>query len=122
MSTYSKGAAYERELMRVLKEKGFTSVRVAGSGRARFEQPDLLSSNSEKILGFECKFSGTNYKTINKKEVNDFYNFCTWFGCTPILAFRFPHKEWGFLILNKPVESNVSVKKTDKLLLISEII
>lgn len=122
MSTYSKGAGYERELLQLLKNKGFAAVRVAGSGRARMEQPDLVASNGIKLLGFECKYSSTDYKTINKDEVNDFYAFCKKFNCTPLLAFRFPNKEWGFKILNSFVTENVSVKKKDKLLLMHEII
>ncbi|MBN1923495.1 MAG: hypothetical protein JW791_01910 [Nanoarchaeota archaeon] len=122
MTTYSKGASYERELLALLKKKGYAAVRVAGSGRARMEQPDLIASNGVKLLGFECKYSASDYKTIHKDEVNSFVKFCREFHCTPVLAFRFPHTEWKFKILNDYVESNVSVKRTDELLVMTEII
>lgn len=122
MGCYSKGASYERELLALLKDKGFAVVRVAGSGRARMEQPDLLASNGRKILGFECKYSGTDYKTIVKDEVNSLVDFCKKFNCVPVLAFRFQHTEWKFKIISDYVSENVSVKKNDDLLVMDEII
>lgn len=122
MGSYSKGACYERELMKLLKEKGYAVIRVAGSGRARMEQPDLLASNGSKILGIECKYSGSDYKTINKEEVNSLFKFCKCFACTACLAFRFPRTEWKFIKLNDYVSSNINVKKSDELTQFSEII
>ncbi len=122
MSTYSKGASYERELLSLLKTKGYAAVRVAGSGRARMEQPDLIASNGRKVLGFECKYSGNDYKTITKEEVNSFIKFCKEFGCTPVLAYRFQREDWKFKVLRDYVEGNVSVKRTDEFLTMNEII
>jgi Holliday junction resolvase len=122
MGTYSKGASYERELLELLKRRGFAAVRVAGSGRARMEQPDLLASNGEKTFGIECKYSGTKYKTITKEEVNALVKFCKEFGCTALLAYRFPHTEWKFKIITDYTNENVSVKKSDNLLTINQIV
>lgn len=122
MGVYSKGACYERELLELLKNKGFAAVRVAGSGRARMEQPDLLASNGDIILGIECKYSGSNYKSIKMQEVNSLLKFCKEFGCIAVLAYRFPRMEWKFKIIKQPVLENLNVKKTDKLLTMNEII
>ena len=116
MSVYSKGACYERELLELLKSKGFTAVRVAGSGRARMEQPDLLASNGSRTLGIECKYSGSNYKSISKEEVNALFKFCKGFNCTALLAFRFPRQDWKFMIIIEEVTENVNVKARDELL------
>lgn len=122
MSVYSKGASYERELIEKLKSKGFTAVRVAGSGRARMEQPDLLASNGVKTLGIECKYSSTNYKTIVKEEVNALLKFCKGFNCTAVLAFRFPRQDWKFMIITDYVPENVSVKASTELLNINQVV
>ena len=115
MGNYSKGASYERELVALLKNRGYCAVRADGSGRARMEQPDLLAGNGARFLGIECKYSGTDYKTIGMEEVNCLVKFCKNFGCTAVLAFRFPYSEWKFKIINDYVTSNVSVKKSDEL-------
>ncbi len=121
MPNYNKGAKYERELFELLRKKGYAVVRVAGSGRARHEQPDLLASNGSSYYGIECKFSSTGYKTIEKKEVNDLILFCKEFGCIPVLAFRFTNSKWKFIVLSSYVDSNVSVKKKDNLPSIDEL-
>ena len=97
-------------------------MRGAGSGRARREQPDLLASNGKKVLGIECKYSGNNYKSISKEEVNALIKFCREFGCTPVLAYRFPRMEWKFKIITEFVGDNVNVKSTDEFLSINSII
>ncbi|VVB74874.1 Holliday junction resolvase Hjc [Candidatus Tiddalikarchaeum anstoanum] len=122
MNSYRKGANYERELIDILRSRGYAAIRVAGSGMARFEQPDIIAGNGSKVLAFECKFSSSDYKTINKADVNEFFEFSKRFGAKPFLAFRFPHSEWFFKLVENNVEDNVSVKKSDKFLLISEII
>ena len=122
MGKYSKGADYERELIQLFKNKNFAAVRVAGSGRARMEQPDILASNGEIILGIESKYSGSDYKTIVKEEVNALVTFCKQFGCIPVLAFRFPHTEWKFMIIETMINENVSIKKTTTLMTMDEII
>ncbi len=122
MGRYYKGACYERELVKLLVSKGFAAVRVAGSGRARMEQPDIIASNCKNLYGIESKFSSTNYKTIKKKEVNSLYKFCKNFGCRAFLAFRFRRTPWKFMEIKEEVSDNVSVKKDDDLLTIRGII
>jgi Holliday junction resolvase len=122
MANYQKGAAYERELLKILNKQGFEAVRVAGSGKSRFEQPDLLASNSVHVFAIECKYSSADYKTVSAEQANSLIEFSLNFRCTPLLAFRFPNCEWKFLELNKPVSENVSVKKTDNLKNLSDLL
>jgi Holliday junction resolvase len=122
MANYQKGAAYERELLKILNKHGFETVRVAGSGKSMFEHPDLIASNSFQIFAIECKYSSNDYKTVSAEQVNSLIEFSLNFRCTPLLAFRFPNCEWKFLELNNPVTENVSVKKTDNLKNLKEII
>lgn len=123
MGKYTKGAGYERELLSIFLNKGFAVIRVAGSGRARIEQPDLLASNGKKIFGIECKYSSSNYKTIIKEEVNSLILFCKKFDCIPLLAFRFSNKKWKIIKLNhKYVNQNINVKKNNDYFTVEQII
>ncbi|MDD4353022.1 MAG: Holliday junction resolvase Hjc [Candidatus Nanoarchaeia archaeon] len=122
MANYSKGAAYERELMEILGLKGFAVARIAGSGKAKVEEPDLIAGNGKLILAIECKYSGTKYKTVCMEQANDLVKFSKGFGAKAILAFRFAHCPWKFMELQEVVIKNVSVKKTDELMEIKKLI
>lgn len=122
MAQYSKGAAYERELMAILGSKGFAVARIAGSGKAKVEEPDLIAGNGKLIIAIECKYSSTLYKTVKMDQANDLVKFSKMFGARAILAFRFSHTSWKFMELKEAVTKNVSIKKTDKLIEIKELI
>ncbi|MFA5303252.1 MAG: Holliday junction resolvase Hjc [Candidatus Nanoarchaeia archaeon] len=122
MAHYSKGAAYERELMAILGNKGFAVARIAGSGKAKVEEPDLIAGNCRLILAIECKYSSTLYKTVNMIQANDLVKFANMFGAKAILAFRFAHTAWKFMELTQAVTKNVSIKKTDKLMELNELL
>jgi Holliday junction resolvase len=122
MAHYSKGAAYERELMAILCAKGFAAARIAGSGKAKVEEPDLIAGNCKIILAIECKYSGTNYKTVSMEQANDLVKFSKCFGARAILAFRFAHCPWKFMELKESASKNVSIKKTDELMGIKELL
>jgi Holliday junction resolvase len=122
MAQYSKGAAYERELMAILSNKGFAVARIAGSGKAKVEEPDLIAGNGKLIMAIECKYSSTLYKTVKMEQVNDLVKFSKIFGAKAILAFRFSHSPWKFMELNESVTKNVSIKKTDNLIEMKELI
>jgi len=122
MANYSKGAAYERELMAILSDKGFAVARIAGSGKAKVEEPDLIAGNGRLIMAIECKYSSTPYKTVSMGQANDLVKFSKSFGAKAMLAFRFSHKEWEFMELKESVDANVSVKKTDKLMGMKELL
>ena len=122
MAFYSKGAAYERELMAILIDKGFAVARIAGSGKAKTEEPDLIAGNGRLIMAIECKYSSTPYKTVSKEQVNDLVKFSKAFGAKAILAYRFSHMPWKFIELKDAVIENVSVKKTDELVSMAELL
>jgi holliday junction resolvase len=122
MANYSKGATYERKLMEILVKKGFAVARIAGSGKAKVEEPDLIAGKKGLIFAIECKYSSTNYKTIKLQQVNDLVKFSKMFGAKAILAFRFSHTQWKFMKINQTVTKNVSIKKTDKLMELKELI
>ena len=122
MANYSKGAAYERELMEILGLNGFAVARIAGSGKAKVEEPDLIAGNKKLIMAIECKYSGSKYKTVHMEQINDLFNFAKCFGAKAILAFRFSHTPWKFMEIKENVTSNISVKKTDELIELKKLL
>ena len=103
--SYKKGAQAERKLIEKLREKGFACARVAGSGRARFEQPDIIARNRKRLLSIECKHVNSDNVYVPKEEIGALILFSKKFGAEPILAARF-RKKWCFWKLK-------NLKKTD---------
>ncbi len=93
--SYRKGAQAERKMIEILRELGFACVRVAGSGRARFEQPDILASNRKRLLSIECKHVNSDSVYIPKEEICALLRFSKNFGAEPMLTVRF-RKTWEF--------------------------
>ena len=56
MSTVEKGESGEKELYEILKEKGFSVIRIPQSGRS-MPLPDLIVVKRGVLYGFEVKFS-----------------------------------------------------------------
>ena len=92
---YNKGAQAERRLIKKLIEKGFTCIRVAGSGRARTEQPDIIASNGTRIIAFECKRTVKKSVYIPKEEIEDLKKFSKGFKCEAVIAANIGRK-WYF--------------------------
>jgi len=78
-------------------ENGFSGVRTAGSGSTPFPAPDLLVSNSRKILAIECKAVRSNRKYFPEKEISELNEFSIKFGAEPYIAIRFDRKGWFFM-------------------------
>nr|QBN22585.1 uncharacterized protein MJ0497 [uncultured archaeon] len=98
----SKGSDAERELARILWNKGFVVMRSPASGSAREDpQPDLLFSDGSNIFGAECKRSSKGKVYINREEVAELEAFCERFGlgCEALYAVRFNYRPWYFLRL-----------------------
>ena len=55
MSHYEKGAKFERELVTKFQERGWMSLRAAGSGTIKYTIPDVVAIKGEKIILIECK-------------------------------------------------------------------
>jgi len=98
--SYRKGADAERRLIKLLRKRGYECVRVAGSGRARFEQPDILASNGGRVICIECKFVNKDVLYVSKEEIDALKRFATRFGCEPMLAVQFRRK-WRFWKVGK---------------------
>ncbi len=113
MANYEKGARCERELIRLLAEKGFSVVRAAGSGVAG-ECPDILAFRRGLQYAFECKAWGSDrvaldhvhYESLKKWEENT--------GITAMLAWRMDGGGWYFIYLAELEKNPQSFSATKK--------
>jgi Holliday junction resolvase len=127
MSRKSKGINAERELIHLFWNKGWVSVRVAGSGSMKYPSADILATNKIRKLAIECKTSKKINKYLAKKEINQLKIFAEAFGAEPWIAIKFDRKEWLFLNIedlkntgnNLLISKDIAVKKG---LLIEELI
>ena len=106
MSSKSKGINAERELVHRFWSKGWTAVRIAGSGSSRYPSPDILAGNNARKLAIECKSTKRESKYLTKKEVLELKSFSQIFGAEPWIGVKF-EKEWFFISAHE-------IRETDK--------
>src|SRR3989344_6031963 len=100
MSSKGKGTRYERELIHMFYDSGFSVVRSAGSGSTPLPSPDIIVSNSKNIFAIECKSINSKRKYFPEKEINELKLFSEKFGAIPLIAIRFDRIGWYFVHLN----------------------
>lgn len=92
-----KGSRAERELVNKLWKCGFAVMRSPASGSGRkHPQPDVLTSDGNKILGIETKSTGGESVYISKEEIEKLKKFCKKFDCQPLIGVRFDRMGWTF--------------------------
>ena len=97
MSSKNKGSRTERELFHMFwNAKGWSCLRVAGSGSTTLPASDLLAGNGSRILAIECK-SGKGRRDIKKEQVEELKIFSKLFGAESWIAVRFNNMSWYFL-------------------------
>ncbi len=96
MNMYAKGAHYERELMLLLKDRGFVTARIAGSGIGS-APADILAFKKGVVVGIECKAHKIKPK-LQKDKIQEMKMWCEKAGALGILAWRTKNK-WLFLRL-----------------------
>ncbi len=107
MTRYAKGAEAERELIHTLYDKGFSVVRVAGSGKSSLPAPDLLALYQGRVLAFECKAWGNSSISIPVPKMQELLDWCQRAGAEPVIAWKYPRQGWFFL---KPTDLSASDK------------
>ena len=90
-----KGSAAERELVSMLWGSNWAAVRAAGSGVSRFYCPDVIASNGNKTIAFECKSTKHKHQYFDPGQISDLKEFARVFKAEPILAVKFS-AEWRF--------------------------
>jgi len=111
MHRYSKGARAERELLEILKGKGYMVVRAAGSG-VNSISPDLIAVKNGKVYAFECKFWDRSNLSLEKDKIL-YLKEIQKQGVISFVAWKIPRLGW-FLIEPKEFKEqkkNYSISK-----------
>jgi len=91
------GAAAERELLHMFCNKGYSAIRVAGSGSSSELSCDLLVGNGNLMAAIECKATRSNKKYITNEQIADFKTFSQNFGLAALVAIKFSRNGWWFI-------------------------
>ena len=109
----SKGGVYERELLRLFFESGFSGVRVAGSGASSIPSPDLVIGRDGRVLAFEVKSTVKDYVYISKSQLNNLLDFSRVFGAKPLVAVKFINRGWRFFEIPEISSKNTRFSFSD---------
>jgi holliday junction resolvase Hjr len=114
MSMKSKGTFAERELIHKLWERGWYSVRVAGSGSTSYPSPDIIGGNGIRRIVVECKSSAEPVKYIIKAQIEELVTFAKKLGCEPWVGFRYD-SDWFFLSIDDLRDSGKSFMLSEEI-------
>lgn len=98
MSNKSKGMQAEREIIHLFWKTGkWTACRVAGSGSMKYPSPDIIANKEGMNLAIECKKTTSKYQYFEKFEIESLLEYSKKAGARPLIAVKFPKKEWKFM-------------------------
>ena len=93
-----KGTRAERELFHKFWETNkWSVVRSAGSGSTPLPNPDLIASNSSRILAIECKASKSKYQYFEKLEIEQLKQYAELSNAEAWVAVKFDRTPWYFV-------------------------
>lgn len=109
----AKGTLYERQLKKMLEEKGFFVTRASGSGSDGIS-PDLIALKTTKKFALECK-AWKNNLHFDKPKIVLYREWESRTGMPVYVAWKFPHKQWRFfpLVLLKETASGYSLSEKE---------
>ncbi len=93
---YFKGAKFERELAKMLVDRGYLVVRAAGSGVYQ-TAPDLLAFKGNEYYVFECKAWSSEYLNIKEDQYKLLKEWSEKTGLSVYIAWRVPKEGWYFI-------------------------
>lgn len=85
---YQKGAGFERDLVNLFWKRGWTAIRVAGSGSVPLPVPDVLAISPGRVIALEAKTTGKDRLSL-KKNVLGLKRFMDKSGCEGYIAVKF---------------------------------
>ncbi len=97
MVYHSKGANAERELMHLFFDRGFSVVRIAGSGTSPLPAPDIIAIKNKRIVSVECKARKAKNLAISVGQIGELRDWAKKAGSEPWVAWKIPRKGWFFL-------------------------
>ena len=114
-----KGIDAERNLVKLLWQKGFAVMRAPASGSAsKRPLPDLIAGSRKRCLQLVIEVKTTRSKTlyIENESVSQLVEFAQTFGCEAFLAIKFKGRERGWSFL-KPEQLQVTKGQNYKITL-----
>mgnify|MGYP001584564813 CR=1 FL=1 len=99
MKVKAKGLNAERELVRMFNERGWRSVRVAGSGSIKYPAPDVIAARGSRRLVIECKTTKTKNQYLEKEQIGELAAFAEALLAEPWVGVRFDNVKWFFVSL-----------------------
>lgn len=92
-----KGINQERELVKWLYEKGYTAVRIAGSGGGtKRPSTDILAGDGAYHYAIELKSSNKDVIYIKHEQIRQLKEFASGFGAIPLVCANFSYLNYVF--------------------------
>lgn len=97
MVYHAKGANAERELMHLFFERGFSVVRIAGSGTSPLPAPDIIALKRGRIVAVECKARKAMNLAVSVGQIGELLDWAGRAGAEAFVGWKIPRKGWFFL-------------------------
>ncbi|NPA76795.1 MAG: Holliday junction resolvase [Candidatus Diapherotrites archaeon] len=95
---YRKGAAAERELMRLLWARGAAVIRSAGSGNSY--SPDVVAIINGRAVAFECKAWSKSELFVRREQYEKMAEWSKRANTPVFIAWKYPRAGWFFIPLD----------------------
>ncbi|ARM74859.1 Holliday junction resolvase Hjc [Acidianus manzaensis] len=109
------GRNAERELVKILKSKGFNAVRIPTSNTSPNPLPDVFATQNNILLSIEVKSTWNSKVKIEKIQICKIIDFLLMFPMKgiPIIAVKFKGKEGGWMVyeVNPDNRESIEVRK-----------
>ncbi|MFX0096180.1 MAG: endonuclease [Candidatus Hodarchaeota archaeon] len=93
-----KGYNAERELVKLLRVKGWRAVRIPVSAPSGEPLPDVLATKDDTILAFEVKVNQKGCAYFSRRQIEKLHLFLEMFqpfnNRIAIIAAKFPYRGW----------------------------
>ena len=94
---YRKGASAERELMRMLWDRGAAVIRSAGSGNSY--SPDVVAIINGRAVAFECKAWNKSELFVRREQYEKMVEWSRRANTPDFIAWKNPRAGWFFVPL-----------------------
>ncbi len=96
---YRRGADFERELISLFWEVGWSAVRAAGSGTTAYPVPDVVAFGQEQAYVIECKTTAKDRLSL-KAAATNLARFTEGTDAVGLIAIKFLRRGFRFYYLD----------------------
>ena len=83
--------------MHLFFARGFSVVRIAGSGTSPLPAPDIIAIKNKRIVAVECKARKAKNLAISIGQGGELLDWAEKAGGEPWIGWKIPRKGWFFL-------------------------